>query len=159
MVHEKDCHHSEVGRGNAAWSVDIDGSTDRWEAAVFAALAVAETYLWIELINAANGVVNIAALDGTSNDHAIENAVRVDERLEATLLAERVRCVFVALDDQVVHYKAIEITVETERRKNEMNSWSASVLGVFGYIGRSPLLVDMHVSIELVEAGSLDQWA
>jgi hypothetical protein len=74
-------------------------------------LAAWSTYLWIELVDATDGVVDVAALDGSSDDHAVEDAFRVDEWLEAALPAKAVGGILVALDDEVVHDEPVEIAV------------------------------------------------
>lgn len=81
-----------------------------------------KTYLWIELIDATNSIVYVATLNGSTDDHAIEDAVRIDKRLEAALFAEAVGCVLVALDDKIIHDETVQITAlgaMAERQKRD----------------------------------------
>ena len=72
---------------------------------------VLNTYLWVKLVDTSDRIVNVTTLDGASNDHAVQNAIRVDKRLEAALFAEAVGCILVAFDDEVVHHESVKVTV------------------------------------------------
>ncbi len=71
-----------------------------------------ETYLWVKLVDATDCVVNVTPLNSSTNNHAIQDTVRVDKRLETALPAEAIGCILVAFNDKVVHYESIKITVE-----------------------------------------------
>lgn len=88
----------------------------KWNAAAVAIVAAAvihlcSTHFWIELIDTTDSIVYVATLNGSSDDHSVEDAVGIDKRFEPALLAEAVGCIFVSFYDEVVHHKSIEIPV------------------------------------------------
>lgn len=71
-----------------------------------------DTYFWIKLVDAADGLFYIAALNGIANRHAILNAVQVDLRAEACLVGEALGGIFVAFDHKIIHDEPVQVPRE-----------------------------------------------
>ena len=67
------------------------------------------THVWIEIVDAPDSILDVAALDRRADGHAMLDGLEID-RPNARLACEAVGRLLVALDDEVVHQDAIELT-------------------------------------------------
>lgn len=76
------------------------------------------TYMRIEVVDAPNSILDIATLDRRADGHAMLDRLEVDRR-DAGLAREAVGRFLVALDDEIVHQDAVELTAPRQRRALE----------------------------------------
>ena len=75
----------------------------------------AGTHLWIEVVDALNGLDNVALLDGLPDGHPVLDALEIcllrRRRCHPRLACKVLGGLLVALDDEVVHDEPIEVAV------------------------------------------------
>lgn len=74
-------------------------------------------HLWVEIVDSLDGLLNVSALNGCADNHAILDRLEVDGRFGATLMAELFGSVLVSFDDEVVHDEFVQIPIIVDRKE------------------------------------------
>lgn len=69
------------------------------------------TYLRVQVINARDGILDVAPLQGLPDVHPTLDAIKIHWGDHARLPAELLSSRFVPLDDEVVHHQPVQITM------------------------------------------------
>lgn len=107
-------------------------------------------YLWVEIVDSLNGLLNVATLDRCADNHAVLDGLEVDGWFCATLMAELFGGILVSLDDEVVHDEFVQIPKSVDREQMQENNRTNNKEKKTGSRKRGALAVDQQSCVHKV---------